>query len=148
MSPVCPDAAGPSTFGGGGRRLRFPALGVQAQQRRQAVRQLLLCRVLTWVPGRKKVAGQLLELSLRSELRINLLRSDRELFHCFLFLRHTHTHKKNHLESSMVLSQVFPERVLDWASEYVGARSENSDNAPEKATFGFSSKPLTLEPPV
>lgn len=48
----------------------------------------------------------------------------------------------------MVLSQVLPDLVLDWASKYVGARREEPDNAPEKTALSFSSKPLTLGPPV
>lgn len=92
--------------------------------------------MLTWEPGREKVAGQLLELSSRPELSLNLPRSDIELSHYFLLSRH----KKNHLACPMVLSQVLPDLVLDWASKYVGAQGEKSDNALEKTALGFRSK--------
>lgn len=48
--------------------------------------------------------------------------------------------KKNHLACPMVLSQVLPDLVLDWASKYVGAQGEKSDNALEKTALGFRSK--------
>lgn len=55
--------SGPGTFEGGGGRLGVPALGVHAQQRGEAVGQLLLRHVFPWAAERKKVAGQLSGLS-------------------------------------------------------------------------------------